>query len=42
MVTMILPHEDTRVNLRVGCIDVNALQSTERNFLMHLEGTLYS
>lgn len=41
MVTMILPHEYTRVNVRVGCIDVNALQSTEKCFLMRLEGTLY-
>lgn len=41
MVTMILPHEYTRVNVRVGCIDVNALQSTEIFFLIRLEGTLY-
>lgn len=41
MVTMILPHEYTMVNVRLGCIDVNALQITERNFLIHLEGTLY-
>jgi hypothetical protein len=30
MVTMILPHEYTRVNVWVGRIDVNASQSTEK------------
>jgi hypothetical protein len=30
MVTVILPHEYSRVNARVGCIDVNALQRTEK------------